>query len=212
MTRLRAREAAAQETSATQPVALGIKTHTGWAAVVAVAGPIASANVVAKRRIDMATTFDEGAVYHKGQELPLAQAEALVRSSEEKFQRIARDALEELLAELRTDGRAPVAAALVSGKDKALPPLASILKSHALVHAAEGDLYRRVLLRASEACGIPTLLVPENQIEEQAVDALQTEPAELAQRLAAMGKASGKPWTKDQKQSALVAWIALAAR
>ena len=64
-----------------RPVALGMKSHIGWAAVVALAGPASSAEVVAKRRIDMATTFDEGAVYHKSQELPLDRAEALIRTS-----------------------------------------------------------------------------------------------------------------------------------
>src|SRR6267378_2371841 len=147
---------------ARRPVALGMKSHIGWSAVVALAGPVTSPEVVAKRRIDMATTFDEGAVYHKG-------------------------------------------------RGKALPPLASILKSHALVHAAEGDLYRRVLLRASEACRIPALPIPEREIEARAAGAVGIRPARFAARLAALGKASGKPWTRDQKESAMVAWIALAA-
>ena len=64
-----------------KPVALGIKSHIGWAAVVGLAGPAALAEVVAKRRIDIATTFDEGAVYHKGQELPFDRAEALIRAA-----------------------------------------------------------------------------------------------------------------------------------
>jgi hypothetical protein len=196
---------------APRPVALGMKSHIGWAAVVALAGPVTSAAVVAKKRIDMATTFDEGAVYHKSQEISLDRAEALIRSSEEKFQRTARKALAEIVAELRTAGYEPVATALVSGRGKALPPLASIQKSHALVHAAEGDLYRRVLLRASEACRIPALPIPEREIEARAAAAVGIRPAQLAARLAALGKASGRPWTKDQKESALVAWIALAA-
>jgi len=196
---------------ARRPVALGMKSHIGWSAVVALAGPVTSPEVVAKRRIDMATTFDEGAVYHKGQELPLDRAEALIRSSEEKFERTAREALADLVAELRTAGCEPVASALVSGRGKALPPLASILKSHALVHAAEGDLYRRVLVRASEACRIPALPIPEREIEARAAGAVGIRPARFAARLAALGKASGKPWTRDQKESAMVAWIALAA-
>src|SRR5262249_33469319 len=136
--------------AARRPVALGIKSHIGWAAVVALAGPVASSEVVAKRRIDMATTFDEGAVYHKGEELPRARAGAHIRSAEEKFVRTASDAMAALAGELRGAGCEPIVSAVVSGNHKPLPPLASILKSHALVHAAEGDLYRRVLIRASE--------------------------------------------------------------
>jgi len=195
-----------------RPVALGIKSHTGWAAVVALAGPVASAEVVAKRRIQMATTFDEGAVYHKSQELSVAQAEAFINASQARFERTAREALIDLAAELRAAGCEPVATGLVSGDGKALPPLASILKSHALVHAAEGELYRQVLLRASEGCRIPAVPIPAKGIEARTAGALGISPARLAARLAAIGKASGRPWTRDQKESALAAWIALAAR
>ncbi len=195
-----------------RPAALGMKSHIGWAAVVALPGPVASAEVVAKRRIQMAGTFDEGAVYHKGQELPLTQAEALIRSSEERFERTAREALVDLAAELRAAGCEPVASGLVSGDGKALPRLPSILRSHALVHAAEGELYRRVLLRASEACRIPSLPIPAKEIEARAAAALGIAPARLPARLAALGKPSGRPWARDQKESALAAWIALALR
>ena len=195
-----------------RPVALGMKSHTGWAAVVALCGPAGSAEVVAKRRIDMATTFDEGAVYHKSQELPLARADALIRSSEEKFERIARQALADLVAELRTAGCETVASVLVGGAGKALPPLESIVKSHPLVHAAEGELYRRVLRRASEACHIPVLEIPAKEIGARAARALGIAPAQLTARLAALGKASGRPWARDQKDSALAAWVALGGR
>ncbi len=196
---------------AMRPVALGMKSHIGWTAVVALAGPAASAEVVAKRRIDMATTFDEGAVYHKGQELPFDRAEALIRSSEEKFERTAREALSTLVAELQAAGCEVVASGLVSGDGKALPPLASILRSHALVHAAEGELYRRVLIRACEACGIRALAIPAKEIELRAAGALGIAPARLAARLAELGKRSGRPWARDQKESALAGWIALGA-
>jgi hypothetical protein len=198
--------------AAPRPVSLGMKSHTGWAAVVALAGPVASAEVVAKRRIDMATTFDEGAVYHKSQELSVGQAEALIRASEEKFERLAREALMGLAAELRAAGCEPVATGLVSGDGRGLPPLASILKSHALVHAAEGELYRQVLLRASEACHIRAIPIPAKEIEARAAGALGITRARLPARLAELGNASGRPWARDQKESALAAWVALAAR
>ncbi len=194
-----------------RPVTIGMRPHTGWAAVVALSGPPGAPEVVAKRRLDLASTFDEGAVYHKGRELPLARAEVLIRSSEERFERLAREALAALATELRAAGYEPVASALVGGA-RPLPPLASILKSHALVHAAEGELYRRVLLRASEGCGIPARLLPADGLLSAAALALPVSPRVLAARLAAIGKASGRPWASDQKQSALAAWVALAGR
>jgi hypothetical protein len=80
-----------------------------------------------------------------------------------------------------------------------------------LVHAAEGELYRRVLVRACEACGIRALPIPAKEIELRAAGALGIAPAGLPARLAALGKHAGRPWARDQKESALAAWIALGA-
>jgi hypothetical protein len=193
-----------------RPVALGLKPHIGWAALVALAGPAGAPEVVAKRRVEMAATFDEGAVFHVGQKLPLSEAEALVRTSEERFERVAREALAALAAELRRAGLDPVASAVVAASGRPLPPLAAILRSHALVHAAEGELYRGVLARASEACGVPARFVPAKAIPSLAAGALGLSPSQLAARLAALGRASGRPWARDQKESALAAWVALA--
>lgn len=194
-----------------RPSAIGMRPHTGWAAVVALAGPPSGPEVVARRRIDMATTFDEGAVYHVGRELPLPRAEALLRSSEERFLRLARTALADLADELRAGGCEPVASAVVSGGGRPLPPLQAILRSHPLVHAAEGELYRQVLLRASEECRLPVQRVPAKELPALAARALGVTPERLGARLAALGRAAGRPWARDQKESALAAWIALAA-
>jgi hypothetical protein len=198
--------------AARRPAAIGMKPHTGWAAVVALAGPPAAAEVVAKLRLDLAFTFDEGAVYHKGRERSLPEAEALVRAAEERFGRLAREALAALAADLRAAGCEPVSAVVAGGSARPLPPLASILKSHPLVHAAEADLYRRVLLRASEAIGLPARLLPAAEVAPLAARALGIGPAALAARLAALGKASGRPWARDHKEAAMGAWIGLAGR
>src|SRR3981081_1931460 len=136
--------------------ALGFKTHTGWAAVVAVAGRA----VVARPRIDLATDFRTGAVFHVGQELPLAQAQELISSSQARFEAKARDAIAEIVEEIRAAGCVGIGRGIVAGYHQPLPPLESVLKSHALVHAAEGQLYRQVIATASEACSIPAALVP----------------------------------------------------
>jgi hypothetical protein len=193
-------------------VAIGLKTHTGWAAAVALAGPPAAPEIVAKRRIDLALTFDEGAVYHKGQELLPADAEAFIRSSEERLTGLAREALRALAVEVRAARGEPEQTVVVGGSGRPLPPLASILKSHPLVHAAEAELYRRVLLRASEASGIPARQVPGAELAALAAAALGGSPAALAARLAALGRASGRPWTQDQREAAMAAWCGLGER
>lgn len=198
--------------SGAQRAALGFSPHIGWAAVVAIAGPPDAPRVVGKRRVEMATTFDTGAVYHVGQGLPLARAEALVRSSERKFEAAARVSIAAFAAELRDLGLEPIASAVLAGGAKPLPPLEAILRSHALVHAAEGELYRRVLARASEACAIPAALVPAKDLPARVAGATGLPERRVVSSLGEMGKASGTPWARDQKEAALAAWLALSGR
>jgi len=193
--------------TAKRGVALGFTVRTGRAVVVAVGGPVEAPAILAKARIDVASTFDEGAVFHAGQELPIEEARALVRDAEARFVERARAGLAALAG--RLDGEV-VAAGLVAGAPKQLPPLESILRSHPLVHAAEGELYRRVFSAAAAALGFRPARVPADALAGRAAAALALTPADLAARLAALGKASGKPWAADQKQATLVAWLALA--
>jgi hypothetical protein len=196
-----------QAVAATRRAALGFKVHIGWAAVVAVGGPVDAPEVLAKTRIDLATSFDEGAVFHVGQALPTEEARALVRDAEVRFAGRARA---ELASFTRRLDKQVVAAGMVAAPAKSLPPLETILRSHALVHAAEGELYRRVFTEAGVAIGAKPKRVPGDILGKNAAAALGVTQARLAARLAAMGKASGKPWAADQKQATLVAWLLLA--
>jgi hypothetical protein len=190
--------------------ALGFSPHTGWAAVVALAGARGAPEVVARRRVEVATTFETGAVYHAGQGLPLDRAEALVRSSEESFVAAAQAQLEALAGELRGRGLEPAAGAIVAGGGRPLPALEVILRAHPLVHAAEAELYRRVFLRASEACGIPTARVLLAELPGRVASATGLPARRVDAVLAELGKAAGRPWARDQKLAALAAWGALA--
>jgi hypothetical protein len=178
--------------------------------VVAISGPRDAPSVVAKSRVVMATTFDTGAVYHVGQGLPLAEAEALVRSSEQAFGALAVEGIAAVRDELSGRGFQAIASAILAGSAKPLPALEAILRSHALVHAAEGELYRRVLARASESCAIPSAFIPAKDLAARVARAARMPERRVLTLLAEMGKASGRPWTRDQKEAALAAWLALA--
>jgi len=181
-----------------------VKPHTGWAALVALAGPPASAEVIAKRRLVMATTFETGAVYHAGQGLPLEKAEALIRSSAERFEGLARDALQALVAELRAAGG--VRGGLGRGEAPAAP----------------GKRAEIAPVRPPRRGGALPGGAGEGQPEPGAAGAGQGprghglgRPVALAGHAGGAarghGKASGRPWTRDQKEAALAAWIALAS-
>jgi hypothetical protein len=188
--------------------ALGLKVRTGRAVVVAVGGAVDAPEILVKTRIDVAFTFDEGAVYHVAQGLSLDAARTFLSESEARFVERARKELAALREGL--DAKL-VAASLVAPPPKPAPPLETILKAHPLVHAAEGELYRRVFSEASAALGARPSRVAEDALAKRAASELGLTPAKLATRLAALGKASGRPWTAEHKQATLAAWLALAA-
>lgn len=188
--------------------ALGLKVRTGRAIAVVVGGPPESPAILLKALIQVASSFDEGAVFHVGQGMPVEAARAFVQEAESRFTERARAELAALTERL---GTRIAAAGMAADPAKRLPPLESILKSHALVHAAEGELYRRVFAEAALALGVRPLRVPAEELDRRAAAALGIAPAKLAAHLLAMGKASGRPWAADQKQATLVAWLALAA-
>jgi hypothetical protein len=178
--------------------------------VLAISGPHDAPTILAKERVEMATTFETGAVYHAAQKLRVEEAEAFVRSSEEKFTAAVRARIGAIATELRARDVEPVASAVVGAVVRPLPSLAAIVRSHALVHAAEGQLYRRVLARGSEACAIPAVFVTAQELAARVARATGLPEKRIVSILADIGRASGKPWTKDEKEATLAAWLALA--
>ena len=97
---------------------------------------------------------------------------------------------------------------LASGRP--LPGLAATLASHALIHTAEGELFREALAQASESAGLTVLGVREREAYERGAAALRLASDKLRLRLSEMGRAVGAPWTQDEKLAALAAWLVLA--
>jgi hypothetical protein len=190
--------------------ALGFRAHSGWAALVAVAGPVAQPTAVLRRRV----VLSEGTPrqpFHAAEGQPFAAAEDLVRRSTEEATALAERAVREAVAELRGMGHEAVACGVLLAAGRTLPGLSEILASHALIHTAEGELFRDVLRQASRRCGLGLAEARERELEEQASRSLRRSPAELQRRVADWGKALGSPWAQDEKRAALVAWLALAA-
>jgi len=193
---------------AAERIALGLRARTGSAVVVALAGEAKAPRIVAKARLVMATTFETGAVYHAAQELPLAAAAAHVERSERRFEELAVKDLESLGKQLGS-GTRWIGGALVSAMAKPVLPLEEIVKAHPRVHAAEGELYKRIVERALAALGLSVQRIAPTDLVARVQKASGLRPAEIERSLAALGKASGPPWTKEQKECALAAWALL---
>ena len=191
--------------------ALGFRAHSGWAAMVTVAGTIDAPRVLNRRRIVIADPEMPGSKqpYHAAAELPFSKAESLVRRAIESSRGLAFEAISSAVSALRAQGHEVGACGILLGSGKPLPSLERILASHAMIHTAEGEMFRDVLVRASTDCGISVSKIKERELLAQASASSSLPEAKLQQHLAAFGKQLGPPWRQDEKFATLAAWIAL---
>ena len=199
--------------SGVDDVALGFRTHLGWAAAVAVAGTPGRLRVVERCRLEL---VDPGVPeshepYHAGEALAPGAAAAVVKRGADAVRCVARRTVRDLARRLERDGHRVVAVGLLMGAGRPLPALEKILASHAWVHTAEGELMRRCLTEASERCGLAVTGLREKQAWSAAAEALRTPETELRERVDALRGELGSPWRQDQKLAALAGWVALRA-
>ncbi|HEX5908176.1 MAG TPA: hypothetical protein VFY56_14250 [Propionibacteriaceae bacterium] len=87
--------------------------------------------------------------------------------------------------------------------------LSTVLRSHLLLHAAEGELYIEALADAAHAAGLPMVRYAAKDVAAETAAALDCSPAAVAEIAAKLGHGLGPPWAKDQKQAAMAALLAL---
>jgi hypothetical protein len=192
--------------------ALGCRAHTGWAALVVVAGSIARPEVVSRTRAELGdpTGRVRKNAYHAARRLEPAAAADLVEAAGRIAAEQAASALERNVRRARDEGVVVRSCAVVVGPEAGEARLESILASHVLVHAAEGRLYQHALLHGAESCGLAALPVPRQSIWQQGETVLGLARDELRHRLDQLRREIGPPWAEDQKLAALAAWIELA--
>jgi hypothetical protein len=189
-------------------VALGFRSHSGWTTLVAVAGPVSEPAVVVRRRVELSRRTPRQP-FHAAEGRAFAGAESLIRRATDEASSLAERAVREVAEELRATGYDLVASGLLLAAGRPLPSLRDVLASHALIHAAEGELFREALRQASRRCGLLLVEVRERDLDELAEASLRLSTAQLARWLATWGKTLGPPWTQDEKRSALAARLAL---
>jgi hypothetical protein len=180
--------------------ALGFRAHSGWAAMVAVAGTMDALRVLERRPIAIADPAMPGSKqpYHAAAELPPRKAEALVRKAIESSRALGLEALAAAVKALRAQGHEVAGCGVVLGSGKELPGLPGILASHALIHTAEGGMFRDILMWAAQQHGLPVTGVREKDLDAAALE-----------RIGSFGKLIGPPWTQDQKYATVAALMAL---
>ncbi len=196
--------------------ALGFRVHTGWAALVAVEGPVSlvSPTILDRRGVEMIERGNPEApafVYHAAAKLSLKSAEQLVQESAQLARSRARNALATSIRELSDRGYDLVASGVIVGnRPVGSSSLEAILAAHSLIHAAEGELFRQAVIGANEDLKLPVTTVPARALYARASKISGGSVELTRQRLADAGRRLGKPWTQDQKESLLVALLAFA--
>ncbi|HEY6292511.1 MAG TPA: hypothetical protein VI455_13265 [Terriglobia bacterium] len=199
------------------PAALGFRAHSGWAVLITVAGSATATEalvVIDRRRIELVEPGSPETVqpYHTAARLGPKQAEAFIKNCAERARLLAIQALRAVIDHLSATGHQVVASGILLSSGRPTTDLAATLASHALIHTAEGHLFREALTRASEHHHLPVMGLRERELFRRASAELGTSPDEVRRRVAALGHQLGPPWRQDEKHAALVAWLALASR
>ena len=193
--------------------ALGCRAHSGWAALVALGGTAQSPVILERLRMDLADPGLAGSKqpYHAAAGMDLKDAEKFVDHSSGEARQMARQGLFAAAGKLRERGYEVVGCGILLASGRELPQLAAILASHALIHTAEGELFREALAHASEQCNLRVTKIRERELFDRAVVELSVPVGELQQRIAEWGRTIGPPWRQDEKFASLAAWLALVA-
>lgn len=193
--------------------ALGVRAHSGWAAVILLAGTKAEPEIVERRHISLCDPKIAGSKqpFHEAEPMPFAKAKAYIGRCTASTARMADGAVKELRSAAKMYGLAMDSCGILTSSARALPDLKSILASHALIHAAEGEFYRDAIAEACERAEIAVTRIREREIADWTASHIGITDTELRERIGAMGKALGPPWTADEKLSAMIAWLVLAS-
>ena len=191
--------------------AIGFRTHSGWAALIAITGPATGPQLLDRHRLELCDPHDSHAKqpYHAAESLDFTEAEKLINGSIRSSQRLAVQAMRTIITDLEQQGHKVTTAAILTASGRPLPDLKAILASHARIHAAEGEMFRNVLAHACKQCGLSITRIREREVLPTAASSVGLSEVKLQEHLAAFGKQLGPPWTQDEKFATLAAWVGL---
>jgi hypothetical protein len=198
-------------TSKARKATIGFRAHSGWACAILLAGPKTNPKIIDRRRVMLCDRSIQGSKqpFHEAEEMPFASAEAFIERCTKSTDALARFELKALRDVAKKNDLQIVGCGLTTASGRPLPDLKSILASHSLIHAAEGEFYRDTLARACKAAKIEVSRVKEREVADWTAARLNLTDTALKTQLATYGKALGAPWTVDEKLATMAAWLAL---
>src|SRR6266853_1619340 len=155
--------------------AVGFRVHSGWAAMVAVSVEKGAPVILARQRVHLVDTFtyEFRQPYHTAEKMLLGQAREFISRMQAEARRLAYRAIGELASRIQEQGVKLTRCGLLLASGRPLPVLEKILASHALIHTADGELFREALLAASARCGLRDFTIKGKELLERAGQTLR---------------------------------------
>lgn len=191
--------------------AIGFRVHSGWTSLVAISLQGNLPEVLARQRPRLVETFSYTfrQPYHSAAKMPVEDAQKFVDKIRGQARELAVRAIRAAEADIRQQGCKLASCALLLASGRPLPELDKILASHAMIHTADGELFREAILHAGMRCKLKMTTIRERELLVRASSDLHVRANIAAKSVADLGKAVGPPWSQDEKLAALAAWIAL---
>jgi hypothetical protein len=191
--------------------AVGFRVHSGWAAMVAVGQEKGRPSVLARERVHLVETFSYTfrQPYHTAEKMALEEGREFIAGVREEARRLAQGAIRRLHTDMPRQGYKLVRCGLLLASGRPLPVLEKVLASHALIHTADGELFREAILYASARCGLREFTIKDKELLDAAGRTFRVKPADLLRQATELGRPLGAPWSQDEKFATLAAWLAL---
>jgi hypothetical protein len=175
---------------------IGIEDHYAWANLVSVIMSGPNEILLDKRRVKLLDQQLTAAPYHHDTlQMPLLEAEKLVRDVKISANKLAKSALSSLVGEL--------APAKCRGIAIRVPPLPDLPPTVAEVHAntwimnrADGMIYHQALTQAAAQLNLRVFYFEKDNVVELAAQARGKTARVLERQLKAFGTTFGPPWRK----------------
>jgi hypothetical protein len=194
-----------------RPAAIGFAPHSGWAAMVVLCGAPGGLRVLARSRVELVNDRapESKQPYHEVESMSVEAAAKRLCEYMAAATSMARSAVDGQCKDLTGRGYRVRSIGILDSASRKQVPLSSILASHALIHAAEGDHFRNALAAAAEQSGLSVCRMPARNLEETAAALLRISVQSVRDAVKKLGIQVGAPWGADQKQAALLAWLLL---
>jgi hypothetical protein len=167
--------------------------------------------VLTRQRIQLVKTFSYTfrQPYHTAATMDRVDAGKFVEDVRSEAEDLARQALAAVQAQSKALGYRLDQGCLLLASGRKLPELEKILLSHALIHTADGELFREALRASSSRCMLRLTCIRERDLLQTCAESFSRKPARLLSEVTKLGKGIGAPWTQDEKFATLAAWWAL---